>query len=146
MAGHQRLLTFTSLILQNETDLFKIKSLRRHIHNCGIPFLFCPWRSQKRAIRHLGNSLPWGNSQIAEMCQNHLSATWPQVFSLAKSHCGLAWGVIVPGVLPCIEVSSHHVSQRDCGWLSLGDKAWSCLGLLFRCWNNHVSGKWNGSI
>lgn len=125
------------------TDLFPTK----------IPAKTCPWLCHLLSFQSLG--APKESHQIsgkslamrefsAETWQNYLSATQSQVFFLTRSHCGHAWGIIVPGVLPCFTVSGHYISQRDS---LLGDKTWSCLGLLeFRCWINCVSSEWNGSI
>lgn len=81
MAEHQLLLALISLMsntCKQWQTFLQLKSLRRHVHGYGVPFLSS--RAARGAISYLGNPLPWGNSRIAETWQSHVSATQSQVF------------------------------------------------------------------
>lgn len=57
MAGHQRLLTFTSLILQSETDLFRIKIPQKACPQLWHPLSFLSSKVSKESNQTSGKSL-----------------------------------------------------------------------------------------
>lgn len=142
MAGHQPLLMFISLMSKTckawQTFLQQ-KSLQRHVHGCATPFIFCPQGPQKRAIRSLGNPLPWGNSRQRP----------GKIIPLPPSHRFSLWlgaTVAMPEELSCLE--SCRALQSLVIIFPRGTH--SCVTKLgaveLECWINCVSSEWNGSI